>query len=209
MDKVETGVMTKLLFVEDNPQTIKALLVRVEKEPNMAARVCGFAEATERIKSIQPDIVILDILIDSRSDAAGLDIRQFVWDSRFCPIVVYSARPDLHDELHESHPFIKSVRKGRDGPRKALRALKEFIGHVDVLKQTEEDVRQSFASVMRDVAPHAVEEDQARWGKQSRGPDCGELPPSWTTAQAMTRVSLLGSNICGLRFPMTSSWATS
>lgn len=157
--------MTKLLFVEDNRKTIKPLLALVEKEPNMEAKVCEFDDATERIKSIQPDIVILDLLIGSDLDPVGLDVRQFVWDSRFCPIVVYSARPDLHDARHERHPFITSVQKGRHGPRNVLRALKAFIGHVDVLRQTEEDVRRSFASVMRDVAPHAVEEDKSRWAE--------------------------------------------
>lgn len=165
MGSIESGVMTKLLFVEDDRDSIEPVLALVKHEPGMEADVCEFDDATERIQSIQPDIVILDLLIGSGLEPVGLDVRQFVWDSRFCPIVVYSARPDLHEEQHEHHPFVECVQKGRDGARNVLRALREFIGHVDVLKQTEEDVRQSFASVMRDVAPHAVEEDRSRWGE--------------------------------------------
>lgn len=164
MGSIETGVMTTLLFVEDDRDTIEPVLELVMEEPGMEAEVCEFDGATERIKSIQPDVVVLDLLIRSGADPVGLDVRQFVWDSRFCPIVVYSARPDLHDERHERHPFVKSVQKGSGSHQEVMEALREFIPHVDVLKQTEEDVRQSFASVMRDVAPHAVEEDRSRWG---------------------------------------------
>ena len=162
---METGVMIKILFVEDERDTIKPVLALVEKEPNMESTVCDFYDATERIESVQPDIVVIDLLLGSGPDPVGLEIRQFVWNSRFCPIVVYSARSDLHDNQLEPHPFVKTEQKGRGTHKKVLQALKEFIPHVEVLKNTQEDVRQSFASVMRDVAPHAFEEDQSRLGE--------------------------------------------
>lgn len=155
--------MIKLLFVEDERDTIESVLALVKNEPGMDQDVCELDDAPECIESVQPDIVVIDLLVGSGPDPVGLDVRRFVWESRFCPIVVYSARPDLHDERHEPHPFVKSVQKGTGSPKKVLQALQEFLPHVEVLKNTQEDVRQSFASTMRDVAPHAVEEDQSRW----------------------------------------------
>lgn len=153
---MKTGTMLKLLFVEDDPSTVEEVLELVRREQDLVPEVCGFEEAQESILESLPDIVVIDLLA-AIDEPEGLKTRDFVWKTQFCPIVVYSARPDLHedDEEYGSHPFVKSVQKGRGSPKKVLHALREFRPHVDALKKTKRHIIQSFSLAMRDVAPDA------------------------------------------------------
>jgi len=149
--------MLKLLFVDDDRKSIGTVLNLLEGREDMVHEACDFEDAKERIKSIFPDIVIIDI-VNSASGAStvdGLSVRDFVWRWRFCPIVVYSGWPERHDEVRDEHPFIKSVRKGRRGEKEVLRALLDLKPHVAALRAAEGEVRQLFSRAIRDVAPDA------------------------------------------------------
>ena len=152
--------MLKLLFVDDDPDAVKPVQNLLDKEAkDMQYEVLESVDsAAEKIKSMRPDIVILDLLFpgdSSAQEAKGLGVRGFIWDEHFCPIVVYSARPDIHDGVHESHPFVKSVQKGAKSPREVLKALNALRSHVEALREAEKHVRESFSLAMRDVAPYA------------------------------------------------------
>lgn len=151
--------MLKLLFVEDQPSTIETVVSLIKrKNPDVNFEISGFGDAVSRIASFRPDIVILDLLVDGASpepEPEGLKTRDFIWERHFCPVIVYSARPDIHDEKYQSHPFMKSVQKGKDSPPKVLAALAELHPQVEALQVAEKSIRQSFALAMRDVAPDA------------------------------------------------------
>ncbi len=151
--------MLKLLFIEDEPSDVEPVVKLIEREQaDMQYEVSGFDEAEDKIASFRPDIVILDLLVGGASpepEPEGLNTRDFIWNQHFCPIVIYSAMPDIHDERYESHPFVKSVQKGRDSPRKVLEALGDLLPQVEALHGAEEHIQQSFALAMRDVAPNA------------------------------------------------------
>jgi CheY-like chemotaxis protein len=151
--------MLRLLFIEDEPEAIRPVTALIEKErPDMACEVSGFAEAQQKIVSVRPDVVVLDLLVGGASPdpkPEGLSIREFIWKQHFCPIVVYSAQPDIHDNECDPHPFVKSVRKGKGSPRKFAEALEELRPHIEALKEAESDIRHSFSCAMRDVAPYA------------------------------------------------------
>lgn len=151
--------MLKLLFVEDEPSAVEPVVNLISREQKeIQCEVSGFSEAEGRIASLRPDIVILDLLVGGASaepKPEGLKTRDFIWKQHFCPVVVYSARPDIHDDRYESHPFMKSVQKGKGSPAKVLEALAELRPQVEALQGAEESIRQSFAVAMRDVAPDA------------------------------------------------------
>lgn len=153
--------MLELLFIEDDPEAVRPAKNLVEKEnKNIQCKIFGFEKAKEKIETLRPEIVILDILLDGaspESEPEGLNILDFIWDKHFCPIVVYSAQPDTLDDEHKKHPFVKSIKKGRGSPQKVLGALNELLPHVDALKEAERDIRQSFSNAMKDVAPYAFE----------------------------------------------------
>lgn len=151
--------MLKLLFIEDEPSGVEPVLNLIKREhADMQCEVSEFGEAEDKIASLRPDIVILDLLVggaSSEPEPEGLKTRDFIWNRHFCPIVVYSASPDIHDEKYESHPFVKSVQKGRDSPREVLEALGELRPQVEALHGAGEHILQSFAFALRDVAPDA------------------------------------------------------
>lgn len=153
------GQMLKLLFIEDEPDAVDPVVNLIKREEaDMECEVSGFSEAEDKIASLRPDIVVLDLLVGGASqepEPEGLKTRDFIWKHHFCPIVVYSARPDIHDEKNEPHPFVTSIKKGKDSPGKVLRALKEFRPQVEALHGAEEQIQQSFALALREVAPDA------------------------------------------------------
>jgi len=151
--------MLKLLFVEDEVSAVEPVVNMIHRErKDIQCEVSGFSEAEDRIASFRPDIVILDLLVGGASaepEPEGLKTRDFIWKHHFCPVVVYSAKPEIHDKSYESHPFMKSVQKGKGSPQKVLEALAELRPQVEALQGAEESIRQSFAVAMRDVAPEA------------------------------------------------------
>ena len=153
--------MLTLLFIEDEPDAVKSVLNLIDREnEDIKYEVSGFEEAEDMIASLRPDIVVLDLLVGGASpepEPVGLDTFGFIWDQHFCPIVVYSAQPEIHSEQYEKHPFVKSIQKGSGSPHKVLSALFELQSHVDALREGEEHIRKSFSLAMRDVAPYAFE----------------------------------------------------
>ena len=154
--------MLKLLFIEDDPKAIAHVLRLIKRgKKNVCYEVSKFGAAEERIAAFHPDIVILDLLVGSASPAEmepeGLKTRKFIWDQCFCPIIVYSARPEIHDDEHDPHPFVKSIRKGTGSPQKVLDAVCEFLPHAAALKEAESDMRHFYFRAMQEVAPYAFE----------------------------------------------------
>ena len=153
--------MLKLLFIEDDKEAIEPVLKLIERQiPDAECQVSGFGEAEGKMTSLSPDVVILDLLaqeVPAGSEPPGLRTRDFIWNRRFCPIVIYSAEPEQHDDRHEEHPFVKSVQKGKGSHRKVLDIVKEFLPHIETLREAEEHIKRSFSHAMRDVAPYAFD----------------------------------------------------
>lgn len=151
--------MLKLLFIEDEPSAVDPVVNLIRREEaDMECEVSGFVEAKKKIASQRPDIVILDLMVGGASpepEPEGLKTRDFIWNQKFCPLVVYSARPEIYDDKYDLHPFVKSIRKGKGSPKKVLKALQELRPQVEALHGAEEKIQQSFALAMRDVAPDA------------------------------------------------------
>lgn len=151
--------MFKLLFIEDEPDDVEPVRALIEREvADMQCKVVGFADAETEIASLRPDIVILDLLVrgaSAESEPEGLRARDFIWDAHFCPVVVFSAMPNIHDDRYESHPFVKSIQKGKGSPQKVLEALKDLRPQVQALHGAGEKIHKSFALAMREVAPDA------------------------------------------------------
>ena len=149
------------LFIEDEPDNVAVIRMRIKDEiPNATTCVVSFDNASEAVINVQPDIVVLDIIRPgylSEQDPVGLDAREFIWNHRFCPIVVYSAQPELHDREHGNHPFIKSVQKGSEGEERVLQAFNELILVTESVRNTEAEIRRQLRVAMRETAMIAAE----------------------------------------------------
>jgi len=146
----------KILAVEDEPlsvETIRKELVSLGYDWT----ICNFSEAQAKIAEISPDIIILDLILQTESKgepkAVGVDLfANYIWKEKFCPVAVYSAQPQ---ELECKHPFVGNVSKGMGSEKELIKVIKNFIPHIELLRKVEENVRQSFALAMRNVAPLA------------------------------------------------------
>ena len=80
--------MLKLLLIDDEPNSVKPVQNLIEREQaDMECTVVSdFGEAEDRIASLRPDIVILDLVVGGASPEPkldGLNARDFIWNQRF------------------------------------------------------------------------------------------------------------------------------
>lgn len=154
--------MMLLLFVEDDDKSIRQVLNKVKAEhSDIECEVKGFEEAIEWIERHSPDIVSLDLfagLASLEADVVGQEIYELIWKHHFCPIIVYSAQPDAHEEQRPSHPFLTTIKKGKGSPDRFSEAVNGFRPHVDALREAEAQVRREFVIAMRDLAPDVFEQ---------------------------------------------------
>ena len=147
----------KLLFVEDEPESIEPLkdLVREEGLVGQDPHVKNFEEAIKAIKDIRPDVIILDLFDGSLSERKdeGSKSLDFIRKEHFCPVIVYSAFPEIIED--KKHPFVHYIKKGSGSEKLALEKLREIEPHISVLRDVEEYVYETYSSVIREVARYA------------------------------------------------------
>lgn len=159
--------MLSIVFVEDEESSIAPVLRLIkEEEPKIETRTFDFDEGQQAIRSIRPDIVVLDLWEGDPSENRnrGSEHLEYVWEQQFCPVIVHSASPDVPPE--HKNAFVRVVTKGQHSPECVLEAIRELRPHVQALKEAEEDIRDSFSIAMRDVAPSTFDifedDDQRR-----------------------------------------------
>lgn len=149
------------LFIEDEPNNVEVVRMYIQEEmPNTTTSVVEFDDARDAVINLQPDIVVLDILrggYQSVQAPDGLNVREFIWNARFCPIVVYSAQPELHDQQYGGHPFVKSVRKGSGSEDLVIQAFNELRDVTESIRSTEAEIRRQLGVAMRETAIIAAE----------------------------------------------------
>ena len=151
----------RLLIIDDEEHAIEYLRHEIHGAlEEIKCHSCNFNEAESSIQQIKPDAVVLDLLLninDAEAATPGVDTRDFIWDEHFCPIIIHSAEPGLHEESSEEHPFVRSIKKGRSSAEAVIEALIEFSPHMEALRKAKQEidiqVDKAFAQAMRDVAP--------------------------------------------------------
>lgn len=150
--------MLRVVFVEDEEVSIGPILRAIRREePDIDVHTFGFDKAEDGIRSLRPDIVVLDLWEGEVSENRnkGSEHLDFIWKQQFCPVIVHSASPDIPPE--QTNSFVRVVKKGQHSPQEVLDAIRELRPHVQALKEAEEDIRDSFSIAMRDVAPSAFD----------------------------------------------------
>ena len=120
------------------------------------------ADAKEKIKSMHPDIVILDLKLTPdipEDNFGGLLIEKMIRHDHFCPIVIYSGFTETYNE---DHPFINVVTKGSGSEEKVMNAIQGFRPYVLALQDIANSVRRKLLEAFRDVAPYVLGADPRR-----------------------------------------------
>ena len=152
--------MIRIMFIEDHESSIvDARQVLQQEIETLEVEIRDFEPAPEAIRTLKPDIVILDLEgVPSAPQYEGFNVRHFIWDNRFCPIVVYSAYVEDYKAEFDEHPLIKTVPKGdEDSPEQVLSAVRQLLPVTEALRTTQEQVDQRFWEAMKVIAPIALE----------------------------------------------------
>jgi len=121
-----------------------------------------FAEAEKQINAFVPDVVILDLKQDGgfRPEYTGNETMGFIWNSRFCPVIIYSAFPEaLASGDWGNHPFVKIVKKGKDSEKAVETELKNLNNHIEALNVTQKHIQNSLNMQVKEVAPQVFAQE--------------------------------------------------
>ena len=159
--------MLRIVFIEDETVSVGPILSLIDQEePGTETHALDFDEAEDGLRTLRPDIVVLDLWEGdaSENNNRGSEHLDFIWKQQFCPVIIHSANPDIPSE--QRNAFVREVTKGQHSPERVLEAIRELGPHVQALKEAEEDIRDSFSIAMRDVAPSTFDifedDDQRR-----------------------------------------------
>jgi DNA-binding NarL/FixJ family response regulator len=133
--------MVQVLIVDDHPTVREGLGLRIRSEPDMT--VCGEAadveEALRAVKSLEPDVVIVDI---SLRQGSGLDlIKRLAARDKHVKILVHS----MHDESLYARRCLRAGARGyitkQADPRDVICAIRAVLaGKIHVSAEFSEQI---------------------------------------------------------------------
>ncbi len=149
--------ITKVLFVEDEKQPAETVADYLHSKGGFTCGITNFPKALEIIRTDPPDVIVLDIWVKGTAQepvSAGVDILNSIWKEHYCPIVVFSANPELPDE-YANHPFVQCVTKGKVSTEELGAAIEALKPQIAALQAADQDIQSAFAFSLRVVAPIA------------------------------------------------------
>ena len=154
-------MIVRILLIDDQPENVTALRDElVAKLPGCVCEIVGFEDAEGRIESHDPHVVILDLLqgVGADAEAVGLKTRAYIWEKKFCPLVLYTAAADLVEEdATNNHPFICVIKKGADSEQQVLTRIQQYEPHIATLEVVAKEIRWTMNGVLREIAPRIFE----------------------------------------------------
>ncbi len=111
----------KALFIDDDFDSLTPAMTKITSE-GLSCECVKFKNAMSSVDGFQPDIVIMDLMnVGATGDPTGSAGKRLyikdIWEHRFCPVIFYSANPDLVVEIETkklNHPFISKIKKGKN-----------------------------------------------------------------------------------------------
>ena len=102
----------RVLVIDDDPRVRENLRDVLEEAGGWHVIEQGFDNVVGALETNRPDFVVLDLIEGSGADGADSGNASFkrIWETWFCPVIVYSAFPD--QQRFGPHPLVKCVRKG-------------------------------------------------------------------------------------------------
>lgn len=100
------------------------------------------------------DIIVIDMMNGVTGDPQGTGGKKIIaqiWESNFCPIIIYSADPGLADI--EKHPLISKIQKGKDSEEKLLAATQKMQLFVEAKNSIIQHTEQAVQNILRETIP--------------------------------------------------------
>jgi len=151
----------RILIIDDDEESVAPLMAELEESlPGSNTRLANFDEAESQIDSHNPQIVVLDLLRQEGSETTpdGFEVRKYVWDKKFCPLVIYTAAPEsLGDSDTPPHPFFHVIKKGSASEKAVLEKIRTFQPNIEALDAVAKELYWAMNGVLRQIAPTIFE----------------------------------------------------
>lgn len=115
------------------------------------------------LRRIRPHVLILDVFHGNPAtgDAAGEAIWTNVWNTWFCPLVVYTAgEADFETPVPDNHPFVTVVSKGPGTEQQIAAHAVAYRTHAEALHEVADNIERVTHSVLKNLAPQLFAADQ-------------------------------------------------
>lgn len=157
----------KILIIEDEKNVASLLMDAIQSKfldqySDLIIEESDFEEASKMMNSLEPDAVILDISVPGTlpgEEEPGIEIIDKIWNSKFCPLIIYTAVPEKINNTSEikQHPFVEILTKGPSSEEKVIDELNNFIPHIKALNDAEKSFRNTYHKSMRHIAPYVFD----------------------------------------------------
>jgi len=149
--------LPEILFVDDEREVVEPIASFLQNSGEYECQIVGFDEAEECIRTSPPDVVVLDLVLQSEIDETtpGLEAFDFVWKEHFCPVIIHTGFPEQWVGHMPDHPFVRIIKKGSNSQAEIQKGLHEFRSHVETMRAAEMHIRRQFAFAVRELAPFA------------------------------------------------------
>lgn len=148
--------MKTVLIIDDEQDVADVVKTAIEEGiPGSACTIeIDFNKSAERIKGLRPDAIVLDLMEGHQSsNLPGQRTWRSVWESTFCPIVIYTGSDaDLQPPVPTNHPFVKRIPKGAGTQAQVVAALNAFAPAIDSVSKLRAEVDAVIHKVLRDTA---------------------------------------------------------
>ena len=116
--------MKKVLIVDDEPRIVKFLSLKLASSGFQVTPASNGKEALEQARKVNPDIVIMDIIMPGMN---GVETLKQLRKMCHCPVVLFSARDHDSDEIRELGAD-DYIRKPFD-PDEMVRRINAYLGN--------------------------------------------------------------------------------
>lgn len=143
----------RILFVDDDASSVQPA---IDALTGHSCAVSDFDSVEAQITVFIPDLVVLDMMGSMEDGEGEHGNRSYknIWEKQFCPIIIYSANPDLSSSA--DHPLVVKIQKGSNSELKISEQVKVFAdGIVLGVDKIKKEINSLLQITLRDVVPHA------------------------------------------------------
>lgn len=89
--------MTKILLVDDEPDLVQMISLRLKSVGYEVVTACDGQEALEQVKQTKPDLLILDLMLPKLDGYKVCRLLKFDERTKELPILIFTARAQEQD----------------------------------------------------------------------------------------------------------------
>jgi CheY-like chemotaxis protein len=150
----------RILIVDDEPTSVETLRAELLRTLGATINVVNFDRFHDGIAELSPNIIVLDLARGNPADrdVPGMGTFEEIWNDNFCPLIFYTALPELLEgDQRLPHPFVRVVQKGGGSEERVLAQIRGFEPHLSAMDGAGIEVERALNQALKEVAPRVFE----------------------------------------------------